>query len=268
MVGNTFGGSDNDVNGHGTHCAGTVGSATYGVAKKTALYGVKVLGDNGTGPTSGIIAGMDLVASDRLNRNCPAGVFVNMSIWGGSSWALDDAAEKMVGRGIFLAVIAGNNADDALYYSPASAIGVCTVGATDSTDSLSSFSNYGRVVEIYAPGSDILSTWPGGTTVSASSSSSKLRSDLFLGLSDINYTALPLRHLHGRSPRRRSRRLSRRARGQPWPDPPLQAHTRARHSQRHLQPSQRQLQSARLQRQPLWLEETLPLGLFEEECIA
>lgn len=166
MVANFAGGSNGDGNGHGTHCAGTVGGNTYGVAKKTQLYGVKVLDDSGSGSYSGIISGMDFVASDSSSRNCPNGVIANMSLGGGYSAALNQAAASMVSNGVFLAVAAGNDNSNAANYSPASEPSACTVGATDSSDNRSSFSNYGDVVDIFAPGSNIQSTLPGGGSVS------------------------------------------------------------------------------------------------------
>lgn len=85
MVANYAGGANTDSNGHGTHCAGTIGSNSYGIAKRTQLYGVKVLDDGGSGSYSGIIAGIDFVASDARGRNCPNGVYANMSLGGGYS---------------------------------------------------------------------------------------------------------------------------------------------------------------------------------------
>lgn len=160
-------GENTDGNGHGTHCAGTVGSNTYGVAKKTLIYGVKVLSNQGSGTNSGILAGMNHVVTDSRQRNCPKGVIVNMSLGGGRSSALNQAAASIVNAGLFLAVAAGNDNTDAYNFSPASEPSACTVGATTTNDQRSSFSNYGSVVDIFAPGSDILSTWPGGGTVSA-----------------------------------------------------------------------------------------------------
>lgn len=171
MVGNFVDNDNTDGNGHGTHCAGTIGGTKYGVAKKTKLYGVKVLNAAGSGSYSGIISGMDFVATDSASRSCPNGVVVNMSLGGGYSAALNSAAASMVSNGIFLAVAAGNDNDDAANYSPASAPTACTVGATTSTDARSSFSNYGSLVDIFAPGSNIVSTVPGGGTVSCLSSS-------------------------------------------------------------------------------------------------
>ncbi|KAI1313610.1 subtilisin-like protease PR1K [Xylaria venustula] len=160
-----------DGNGHGTHVAGTIGSKTYGVAKKVNLYAVKVLGADGSGTNAGVIAGMDYVVSDAPSRDCPKGVVVNLSLGGGVSSSVNDAAANVVSAGNFLAVAAGNEAQDASNSSPASEPSVCTVGATDNTDTLSYFSNFGSLVDVLAPGSDIESTWPGGQTNTISGTS-------------------------------------------------------------------------------------------------
>ncbi|KAI1754385.1 subtilisin-like protease PR1K [Xylaria castorea] len=160
-----------DGNGHGTHVAGTIGSKTYGVAKKVSLYAVKVLGADGSGTNSGVIAGMDFVVTDAPDRDCPKGVVVNLSLGGGVSSAVNEAAANVVSAGHFMAVAAGNEAEDASNSSPASEPSVCTVGATDKTDALSYFSNFGKLVDVLAPGSDIESTWPGGNTNTISGTS-------------------------------------------------------------------------------------------------
>ncbi|KAI3329088.1 proteinase T-like protein [Xylariaceae sp. AK1471] len=166
--------SNSDGNGHGTHVAGTVGSKTYGVAKKTSLYAVKVLDSSGSGTTSGVVAGMNFVTSDSKTRSCPNGAVANMSLGGSSSTSINSAARAMISAGVFLAVAAGNSNTDASTTSPAGEAQVCTVGATTSSDVRASFSNYGTVVDIFAPGQDVLSTWNnGGTnTISGTSMSS------------------------------------------------------------------------------------------------
>ncbi|KAI4869153.1 subtilisin-like protein [Hypoxylon rubiginosum] len=151
--------SNTDGNGHGTHVAGTIGSKTYGVAKKTSLYAVKVLDSSGSGTTSGVIAGMNFVTSDVKTRSCPAGAVANMSLGGGTSSSINSAAKAMINAGVFLAVAAGNDNQNAANSSPASEPTVCTVGATTSADARASYSNYGTVVDIFAPGTNILSTW-------------------------------------------------------------------------------------------------------------
>lgn len=160
-----------DGNGHGTHCSGTIGSKTYGVAKKTTIYGVKVLDDNGSGQFSTIISGMDYVANDYRNRNCPNGVVASMSLGGGYSQSVNNAVANLQRSGVFVAVAAGNDNRDASNTSPASEPSVCTIGATDRNDRRSSFSNYGRPVDVFAPGTDIQSTWIGGSVRSISGTS-------------------------------------------------------------------------------------------------
>ncbi|WP_434385384.1 S8 family peptidase [Melittangium boletus] len=160
------GGNGQDCNGHGTHVAGTVGSATYGVAKAVRLYGVRVLGCDGSGSNSGVIAGIDWV---RVNHKKPA--VANMSLGGGASSAINTAVTNLANAGVFVAVAAGNDNGNACNYSPASAPAVTTVGATTSTTARASYSNYGSCVDIYAPGSSITSTWNNGGTNTISGTS-------------------------------------------------------------------------------------------------
>ncbi|VUC22182.1 unnamed protein product [Clonostachys rosea] len=166
--------SNTDGHGHGSHVAGTVGGTTYGVAKKTNLIAVKVLDSNGSGTNSGVIAGMEYVATDAASRSCPKGVVANMSLGGSTSTAVNDAADEIVNAGVFLAVAAGNDAADASTSSPASAKSACTVGATGSDDTFAYFSNFGSLVDVLAPGVDILSVKAGGgsTTMSGTSMAS------------------------------------------------------------------------------------------------
>jgi subtilisin family serine protease len=161
-----FGGSGADCNGHGTHVAGTIGSATYGVAKAVRLRGVRVLDCNGSGSWSGIIAGIDWV---RVNRTNPA--VANLSLGGGYSSSVNTAVTNLANSGVFVAVAAGNSNADACGYSPASASAVTTVASSTSSDAKSSFSNYGSCVDVYAPGSSITSTWNNGGTNTISGTS-------------------------------------------------------------------------------------------------
>ncbi|KKP06357.1 proteinase T [Trichoderma harzianum] len=164
-------GQNTDGNGHGTHVSGTIGSRSYGVAKKTSIYGVKVLDNSGSGTFANVIAGMDFVASDSQTRNCPNGSVANMSLGGGYTASVNAAAAALIDAGVFLAVAAGNDGADARNTSPASEPTVCTVGASTSADARASFSNYGTVVDIFAPGQDVLSTWPSGRTNTISGTS-------------------------------------------------------------------------------------------------
>ncbi|KID64093.1 Proteinase T [Metarhizium brunneum] len=167
-------GQDTDGNGHGTHVAGTIGSKTYGVAKKTKLFGVKVLDAQGSGSNSFVLAGMEYVTQNAKTKTCPKGVVVNMSLGGTKSEAVNDAARKITEAGLFLAVAAGNDGKDASGYSPASESSACTVGATTKDDKLATYSNIGSVVDVIAPGSEIKSTWINGgeNTISGTSMAS------------------------------------------------------------------------------------------------
>lgn len=127
-----------------------------------------VLTDQKKGTNSGVIAGINFVATDARTRSCPNGAVANMSLGGSRSTAVNSAAANLVSSGVFLAVAAGNEDEDASNSSPASEPTAYTVGATDSSDRLASFSNYGTAVDILAPGVSILSTWIGSSTVSSS----------------------------------------------------------------------------------------------------
>lgn len=111
---------------------------------------------------------MNFVVNDVKTRSCPNGTVVNMSLGGGFSSSTNTAAKAIVNAGIFLAVAAGNDNKDAANYSPASEPSACTVGATTSADARSSFSNYGSLVDIFAPGTNILSSWIGSTSATVS----------------------------------------------------------------------------------------------------
>lgn len=150
--------------GHGTHCAGTIGSKSYGVAKKVEIYGVKVLNAQDSFQYSDLIAAWDFITKDSPNRNCPNGVVVSGSLGGSFSQALNDAANNMVDRGYFMALAAGNNNDDASRYSPGSASNACTVGGSDSSDMRYTQSNYGPLVDIVGPAVQVLSTLPNNRT--------------------------------------------------------------------------------------------------------
>ncbi|KAF9359133.1 hypothetical protein BGX26_000077 [Mortierella sp. AD094] len=154
------GSEDTDENGHGTHVSGTIGGTKYGVAKKVSIVGVKVLDAQGSGATSGVVAGMDWVA-----KNAKAGKsVVNMSLGGGKSKAIDDAAGRLFAANIPLIVAAGNDETvDACDGSPSGAANTFTVAASDKNDTTASFTSFGSCVEIFGPGVDITSAWIGGT---------------------------------------------------------------------------------------------------------
>lgn len=136
------------------------------MAKKTKIYGVKALDDNGSASIGTIIEAMNFVIEDSKGRDCPKGVMMNLSIGGSFSQAMNDAAKAVVNAGIFVSVSAGGSNTDAANSSPASEPTVCTVGGTDRSDARASYSNFGKVVDIFAPGTNIISASYRGGTVS------------------------------------------------------------------------------------------------------
>jgi len=173
----TFGGDGSDCHGHGTHVAGTVGGTVYGVAKGTTLFAVRVLNCNGSGTTSGVIAGVDWV---RLNAIKPA--VANMSLGGGASTSLDNAVSNAIASGITFAVAAGNSNANACNYSPARVVTALTVGSTTSSDSRSSFSNFGSCLDLFAPGSGITSAWSTSNTATNTISGTSMASPHVAGV--------------------------------------------------------------------------------------
>lgn len=162
----SFGGTGADCNGHGTHVSGTVGGATYGIAKAVTLKAVRVLDCGGSGSWSGVIAGMDWVTANHATGT-PA--VANMSLGGGASSSVDAALSNMIADGVATAVAAGNGnqggrQQDACKYSPARVATAMTIGATNSSDVKASWSNYGPCVDWFAPGVGIKSAWTGSAT--------------------------------------------------------------------------------------------------------
>jgi cerevisin len=164
------GDADEDGNGHGTHCSGTVGGKKYGVAKKANIIAIKVLRSNGSGTMSDVVKGVEYAAESHSAKLAAAkdgkhkgfkGSAANMSLGGGKSPTLDMAVNAAVDAGIHFAVAAGNDNADSCNYSPAAAENAVTVGASTLSDERAYFSNYGKCNDIFAPGLNILSTWIG-----------------------------------------------------------------------------------------------------------
>src|SRR5207253_10279433 len=181
--------------GHGTHVSATVGGATYGVAKAVTLVAVRVLNCSGSGTNSGVIAGVNWVATNAIK---PA--VANRSLGGGASQALDDAVTGAVNAGVVMCVAAGNgdangNAVDACTTSPARAAAAITVSATDSTDTKPVWANTGTCVDIFAPGVSITSSWFSSTTATNTISGTSMATPHVCGASALylagNPTATP-----------------------------------------------------------------------------
>ncbi|WDZ82623.1 S8 family peptidase [Micromonospora cathayae] len=158
---NTVDGNNTDCNGHGTHVAGTVGGASYGVAKGVRLVAVKVLDCAGSGSFAAVAAGVDWVTGHHVSGPAVA----NMSLGGsGSDATVENAVRRSIADGVVYAIASGNSSSDACNFTPARVAEAITVNASDSADNRASFSNYGTCTDIFAPGVGITSAWSSGDT--------------------------------------------------------------------------------------------------------
>ncbi|KAM0237811.1 hypothetical protein ACHAP5_008936 [Fusarium lateritium] len=184
----TFGGNfindvDDDENGHGSHVAGTIGGATFGVAKKVDLVAVKVLDASGGGSNSGVLQGMQFVVDDAKKRGKTGKAVMNMSLGGDFSEAINRAIEALFKAGIVPVVAAGNENRETALTSPGSAPNAITVGAIDATtDERADFSNFGPEVDVYAPGVQVLSVGIKSKTDTATLSGTSMASPHVAGL--------------------------------------------------------------------------------------
>ncbi|GAB7041825.1 MULTISPECIES: S8 family serine peptidase [Catenuloplanes] len=176
-----------DCQGHGTHVAGTVGGTAYGVAKDVKLVSVRVLGCDGSGSYSQIIAGVDWVT-----RNAAKPAVVNMSLGGSASASLDDAVQRSINSGVTYVLAAGNDNRDACGSSPARLPAGITVGASDSVDARASFSNWGSCLDLFAPGARILSAARSGDTATATMSGTSMAAPHVAGAAALVLGANPL----------------------------------------------------------------------------
>ncbi|KAJ3299504.1 serine protease [Borealophlyctis nickersoniae] len=179
---------DIDGNGHGTHVAGTIAGKKYGVAKKANIVAVKVLRSNGSGTMSDVVKGIEWVIENHKNRTEEADKkekvksAANMSLGGGMSRILNRAVNAAVDAGVAFAVAAGNDDQDACNYSPASAEKAVTVGATTIDDLRAWFSNWGKCVDVFAPGHQILSAWIGSNVATNTISGTSMASPHVAGI--------------------------------------------------------------------------------------
>ncbi|MBT2469240.1 S8 family peptidase [Streptomyces sp. ISL-66] len=175
-----------DGHGHGTHVAGTVGGTSYGVAKKAKIVGVRVLDNNGSGTTAQVVAGIDWVTAHAVK---PA--VANMSLGGGADSALDTAVRNSIASGITYGVAAGNESTNASTKSPARVAEAITVGATTNTDAKASYSNYGTILDLFAPGSGITSSWGTGDTATNTISGTSMATPHVVGAAALYLAANP-----------------------------------------------------------------------------
>ncbi|MET9323396.1 S8 family peptidase [Streptomyces sp. NPDC003038] len=166
----------NDCQGHGTHVAATAAGATYGVAKRAQVIGVRVLNCEGSGTNSGVIAGVDWVTANAVE---PA--VANMSLGGGANTSLDSAVKNSIASGVTYAIAAGNGnffgqPENACNVSPARVAQAITVGATDTSDKRASFSNYGTCLDLFAPGVSVTSAWKDTDTATKTISGTSMAS--------------------------------------------------------------------------------------------
>ncbi|WP_377470938.1 S8 family peptidase [Micromonospora siamensis] len=178
--------NNTDCNGHGTHVAGTVGGASYGVAKGVRLIAVKVLNCSGSGSTTGVVSGVNWVTANAVK---PA--VANMSLGGGASTTLDNAVANSISSGVTYAVAAGNSSANACNSSPSRVASALTVGATTSTDARASYSNYGSCLDLFAPGSSIKSAWSTGDTATNTISGTSMASPHVAGAAALVLSANP-----------------------------------------------------------------------------
>lgn len=173
------GGAADDCHGHGTHVAGTLGGATYGVAKQVSLVAVRVLDCGGRGLLSQVIAGVDWVTG---NHQPGQPAVANMSLTSGASTAVDKAVKGSIAKGVSYVAAAGNNNANACNYSPARVPEALTVGATTSTDDRAGFSNFGKCLDLFAPGVGIISAWSSGDSATATLNGTSMAAPHVAGL--------------------------------------------------------------------------------------
>jgi subtilisin family serine protease len=146
-----------DCNGHGTHCAGTIGGHKYGVAKGVTMYSGRVLTCLGSGAVKGILDMMEYILKSREKEGKTNRAVFSMSVGVKKIDAFNKGVENAAKKGVVVVVASGNQRSDSCKYSPGSSSSVISVAATDENDASTQFSNIGKCMHIFAPGSSIVS---------------------------------------------------------------------------------------------------------------
>jgi subtilisin family serine protease len=181
-------GNNSDCDGHGTHVAGTIGGSLVGVAKGVSLTAVKVLDCLGSGLVSGIVSGVDWVTNDHVSGPAVANLSLGVQ---GSEPTLENAIRNSIADGITYTIASGNSNTSACDFSPARVGEAITVNATDRSDARASFSNFGPCSDIFAPGTDILSTWNNADNGAATDSGTSMSAPHVAGAAALVLSANP-----------------------------------------------------------------------------
>ncbi|KIW03080.1 uncharacterized protein PV09_05725 [Verruconis gallopava] len=173
-----------DLSGHGTAVAAAAAGTSYGVAKLAKIFSIKVCNQSGSCDVSAVVAGISAATNNAQSQQCPNGVVINLSLGGPSAgWqSVKDAIIAATQAGVFVVAAAGNDHANMNNYLPASAAGACAVGATDQNDAIWSYSNYGSMMAVFAPGVGIQTAGLGSPSASVTVDGTSMSAPYVAGL--------------------------------------------------------------------------------------